>query len=186
MRLFVAITLNDNVRSILTDVQARLKPKSSGVRWVAPALLHLTVKFLGDVPDATVPKASSAVERAASSCSPFEFGLSRCGCFPGGGRVRVVWIGGDGAPDGLAYCVESVESELESAGYPRETRRFSPHITLGRVREDRSGGDLRSLVEACTFKPTSQRVRSLTLMSSVLSPQGPTYTPVCEAAFGGE
>lgn len=178
MRLFVAIELGEHVQSMLADVQSALKPSCDGVRWIPSAQVHLTAKFLGEVPDRDVNQAAKAVARAAADATPFTMQLAGCGCFPPRGAVRIVWAGVEEASGALLQCIEAVETQLESCGFPKERKRFSPHITIGRVREDRSAGRIRSAVEAHTFSPAQQPVSSITLMSSVLSPKGPTYTPV--------
>jgi 2'-5' RNA ligase len=81
----------------------------------------------------------------------------------------------------LLRCVEAVETDLEAVGFERERRRFSAHITLGRLREDRSAGSLRGAVEATNLEAIDQDVTSLVLMSSILSPKGPTYSIVSRA-----
>jgi 2'-5' RNA ligase len=83
----------------------------------------------------------------------------------------------------LSSCVENLESRFADLGVARESKPFSPHITIGRVRRDRSSGGIRSAVERLHFDPVVQPVESLTLFSSVLSQQGPTYTRLCSAAF---
>jgi 2'-5' RNA ligase len=186
MRLFVAITLDETVRSVLARFQEGLKAGCPGVRWVAPALFHLTAKFMGEVDDRRVAEVSQAVERAAASVEPFGFELTGCGCFPRRGGVRVIWVGTEEPTGRLAACVEAIEKEMEAIGFDRERRPFSAHLTLGRVREDRSGGRIRDHVASCSFAPTPQSVESLTLMSSVLSPKGPTYTPVGVFQLGRE
>lgn len=178
MRLFVAIELVEQVQSMLGDVQSALKRSCDGVRWIQPALVHLTVKFLGEVPDSDVNQVADAVARAAVDATPFTMRLAGCGCFPPRGAVRIVWAGVEEASGALLQCVEAVEAQLESCGFPKERKPFSPHITIGRVREDRSAGRIRSAVEGHTLGPAQQPVSSITLMSSVLSPKGPTYTPV--------
>jgi 2'-5' RNA ligase len=85
----------------------------------------------------------------------------------------------------LLSCVEAVEGQLAELGFPREDRAFSAHITLGRLREDHSDGKVRAVVASYKLTPTVQAVSSLTLMSSVLSPKGPTYAVVRRAALGG-
>jgi len=186
MRLFIAITLNEKVRSALARFQERLKTKCPGVRWVTPALFHLTAKFMGEVDDGRVAEVSAAVERAACLAEPYEFELTGCGCFPRRGDVRVIWVGIEELTGRLASCVEAVEEEMEAIGFDRDRRPFSAHLTLGRLREDRSGGRIRDHMESCSFEPVAQSVESLTLMSSVLSPKGPTYTPVGVFKLGRE
>ncbi|MGD2108158.1 MAG: RNA 2',3'-cyclic phosphodiesterase [Phycisphaerae bacterium] len=184
MRLFVAITLDEAVRNALGKVQNELRSRCEGVRWVPVHQLHMTVKFLGDVPDRDVAGVSRAVAAAAEESKPFRLKIEGCGCFPERGSVRIVWAGADEPTGALTQCVHAVEHKLEVAGFPRERRPFSPHLTIGRVREDRSYGRIRAAVDAHAFAANEQSVASLVLMSSVLSPKGPTYTPVSTANLG--
>jgi 2'-5' RNA ligase len=185
LRLFVAIELDEAVRSQLLKVRRSLEACCANVKWVRPELLHVTVKFLGEVPDPRVVEVSEAVSRAAAMTKEsFEFPLSTCGCFPPRGAVRVIWAGDSAANEPLAACVNAVETELGKIGQPRETRPFSAHVTLGRVNEDRSRGAIRTAVEGCTMARASQEVSSLVLMSSALSRGGPTYSVVSRARFG--
>lgn len=184
MRLFVAIELSEPVRSVLAKVQADLRAGCDGVRWIPSHQLHLTVKFLGEVPDRDVDKVATAVAQAAKQGGPFELQIAGCGCFPPKGPVRIVWAGGREPSGVLLTCVDALEDKLESLGFARERKRFSPHITIGRVREDRSGGRIRDTVVAQRLDEVRESVTVLTLMSSVLSPKGPTYTPVNKTDLG--
>lgn len=184
MRLFVAILLNDASRAGLEAVQRRLAPRCPDVRWVPKDQLHLTVQFLGDVPDGDVAAIGQALSSGAKSVAGFEMGIEGCGVFPPRGPVRIVWAGANEPSGTMPRCVAEVHAALRAVGYPPEDRPWSPHITIGRVKEDRSGGRLREMVEVCACGPWLTRVDSVTLMSSVLSPKGPTYTPVSAAKLG--
>lgn len=144
----------------------------------------MTVKFLGEVPDADVGAVREAVERAAREWPTFAMETSGCGCFPPRGGVRIVWAGVNEPTSGLLKGVTGVENEMEMLGFPREQRAFSPHITIGRVKEDASGGRIRKAVESGKLRGVSQSVKQLTLMSSVLGPKGSTYSAVTRAALG--
>ena len=181
MRLFVAIQLSDEVRSALMAMQQTLRRTCDGVRWTRPEQLHLTLKFLGDVPDAEVSGVAQAVERAAGRAKRFEMRVNGSGCFPPQGPVRIVWVGVEEDSGELARCAQAMETELEQIGFARERRPFSPHITIGRVREDRSKGRTRSATEAHALRPVEQSVSSITLMSSTLAARGATYTSVTAA-----
>jgi 2'-5' RNA ligase len=98
--------------------------------------------------------------------------------------VRVIWAGLEEPTGALRRCVGLLEENLERVGVPRENRPFSAHVTLGRVRFDRSGGAIRSRVTSARPAPRLQKVCSMTLMSSVLGSQGPTYATVACAPFG--
>ncbi|MGE0653819.1 MAG: RNA 2',3'-cyclic phosphodiesterase, partial [Alphaproteobacteria bacterium] len=157
----------------------------SMVRWTPAEQLHVTVKFLGDVPDADVPKVCTALERTAQGMESFSATFETTGCFPPRGPVRIVWAGANDETGEFQACAGCVESEMEVLGFPREDRPFTPHVTIGRVKDDSSGGRLRSAVDAATLEPVAQSIDTLTLMSSVLSPKGPTYAIVSRAALGG-
>ena len=184
MRLFVAIELSLQARSALRAAQDALRPRSGDVRWTPPEQLHLTAKFLGEVPDGQARDVAEAITRAATASMPFNMSVGGCGCFPPRGAVRIVWAGADEPTGALPACIDAVESELADLGFERERRPFSPHITIGRVKEDRSAGRLRSLVEKHELPPVLQPVATLTLMSSVLSPKGAQYTAVKTARLG--
>lgn len=187
--MFVALELETPVRTALGNVQRQLRSTARDVRWVNLNLLHVTMKFLGEVDDSTVPDIIDALDLAASECTPFTFVLDGCGCFPAGGPVRVVWGGVKETTGMLQSCAEFVEATLAEIGFEPERRAFSPHITLGRVRNDRSQGKLRDAVsevsrESAARNPVEQLVERITLMSSTLSTTGPTYVPLHKASLG--
>jgi len=184
VRLFIAIELDESHRTAITRWQDGVRPRCDGVRWIPLVQLHLTVKFLGDVRDQDVLDLSHAIRRASTVSGPFELRVSGCGCFPPRGAVRIVWVGAKEESGVLRRLVEAVEDECESAGFPREAKPFSPHITIGRVRDDRSGGKLRAIVEAGSLPERVQSVKMLSLMESVLAPKGPTYTSIGRFALG--
>lgn len=184
MRLFVAIELADVVRKSLVALQERLKGKWPDVRWTSPQQLHLTVKFLGEVADGDVPAVCEAVAKGAASVPPFRLETGVCGCFPERGAVRIVWVEAVEPSGALRDCVQAVEAQLAPIGFAPEARPFAAHVTIGRVREDRSHGGLRAAVEASRASAAGQDVTRLVLMSSELSPKGSTYAVVSRAKLG--
>ncbi len=184
MRLFVAIELTDKVRSALLDVGTRLRRRCDGVRWIPAHQLHVTLKFLGEVADRDAGDVAGAVERAAANAGSFKLAIEGSGCFPPLGRVRIVWAGLKEETGRLLRIIEAMEGELELIGFARERRPFSPHITIGRVKEDVSNGTIRTAVDKFACRPAEQEVTAVTLMSSVLSPNGPTYTAVSRTNLG--
>lgn len=183
MRLFVAIELSEEVRATLVEVQSGLRRWSKTVRWVDPSQLHLTVKFLGEAAESTESAIRTGLDRCAASSSAFDLTLTHAGCFPPRGPVRIVWVGAEEPSGALESVVGAVETETERLGFAREPRPFSPHLTVGRVREDSSAGKLRGEVVGGVVRAVSQSVESLTLMSSTLSAKGSSYSVVHRSAF---
>jgi 2'-5' RNA ligase len=133
----VAVDLGTEVRSALTRAQARLRAASEGadVRWLEPAALHLTLKFLGQVADARVPEVVAAL--AGVRAAPIALAAAGLGGFPSLGRARVLWAGlACGGPE-LTALAAAVDRVLASLGFAAETRPFHAHVTIGRVRSPR-------------------------------------------------
>lgn len=184
MRLFVAWLLNDSVIAALSRIQTTLTNSCDGVRWINPQQLHLTVKFLGDVSDSQAPGITEAVARGAARCKAFTLSLNGCGCFPPSGPVRIVWIGVRESTGMMMQSAKNILDALEEVGVEPEQREWSPHITIGRLRDDRSHGSIRSAIETNSFDSIEQPVRSVSILSSVLSNQGPTYTTIHTTDLG--
>ncbi len=133
MRLFLAVDLPDQVRHELAVVQNALKPLTDSARWVSPDSIHITLKFLGEVPEKLVDEIDTAL--AGLSWIPFTVTVHGVGFFPGNRSPRVFWAGME-APtmQGLA---EELDSRMERLGFDKEKRAFRPHITLARARDTR-------------------------------------------------
>ncbi len=183
MRLFVAIELSGDVKKSLIKAQSVLRKRCDGIRWVSESAMHLTLKFIGDVDDNDVVETTEAVSLGVDGVASFDMEVGGCGCFPDRGPLRTIWAGVSETSGVLAACVGEIEGRLEELGFPRERRPFSPHITLGRVRDDRSGGRMRSIVEAHTIEPLNEPVYGVSVMASELSPRGATYARVSQAKF---
>ena len=140
-RTFICLDLPETIRVQAEALQRRLAGLGDKIRWVNPRNLHLTLRFLGEISRSQVETVCLAVRCAAARVDVFPIHLSGTGCFPSPRRPRVFWIGvADASP--LVRLFETIEEELVSAGFPREARPFSPHLTLGRVRNDRSNARL--------------------------------------------
>jgi 2'-5' RNA ligase len=183
------VSISSAAKSALANVIQRLAGQlPTGVRWVDPAGMHLTLKFLGDVEPGLVDGIIEAISRPAAGASPFSIHLSGLGMFPNERRPRVLWAGVRGGLDALQQLQERVEETMSSLGFPRERRPFSPHLTLGRVREPVSSGLLRRISSAVTstsLEPTEPwLVDSVHLMRSTLSPGGARYSALASVPLG--
>ncbi len=184
MRCFVAIELPEQVKRSLARLQEEFAHLGRAVRWVRPEAMHLTLKFLGEVPDNRLTAICQAVTNAASVCEPFEFAVRSAGCFPPRGGVRVVWAGVDEPTGLLADCQQRCEEAFAELGFDKESRPYVPHLTLGRVKDVRRTGNLREgVADRADFEAGIVSVEQLVLFESRLSPQGAQYTPLHHATL---
>lgn len=185
MRCFFCIELDPPTREQLAQVIQRLRSAPAQVRWVEPALLHVTLKFLGEIDAGRIPALQAIVRQVVAPCAPFALTLDRVGAFPHLDRARVIWAGAGHTPAPLASMAAAFEEALCEVGFAKEQKPFTAHVTLGRVREEQASS-LRALGErlrAAALAPMAVKVEGITLMQSVLRPQGPTYTPVFTVGF---
>ena len=176
VRAFIAFPLPGDVRSHLRRVQAELKKQDWAVKWVQPEHIHLTLKFLGDVPETEISAIRQAMEAAADGFEAVRLSASGLGAFPGVKRPRVIWCGVSGDLEALKALHERLEAELGALGIEKEGRAFKGHLTLGRVKGRVPPEDL---VDAVTrHGHTESRIFSgdcLHLFQSRLKPGGPEY-----------
>jgi 2'-5' RNA ligase len=189
VRAFIAIELNPTILQALSDLQASLRqdvpPKL--VRWVRPQGIHLTLKFLGDVPRTKVDSIAEAMRAVCARHAPFSFAVGGMGCFPNPRRPRVVWVGVDEPSGVLARLQRDVDRAISPLGFPAEKRRFHPHLTLGRVkgRNPDAVAALGEYVSRAQVKVGEMRAEAVHLMRSELQPGGAVYTELAAASLAG-
>jgi len=186
VRTFIAIELNESIKAALTDLQEQLKaeaPKGS-VRWVGPEGIHLTLKFLGDVPADRIEEIERALARACARFPAFSFSIGGLGCFPDSRRPRVIWVGVQEESGTLTRLQKAIEDGMEKLGFPPEGREFQAHLTLGRTQQRASSGDVRRLgqiVEETDIGELGRmEARAVSLIRSDLRPTGAVYTRLAE------
>ena len=189
IRAFIAVSISSAAKSALANVIQRLAGQlPTGVRWVDPAGMHLTLKFLGDVEPGLVDGIIEAISRPAAGASPFSIHLSGLGLFPNERRPRVLWAGVQGGLDALQQLQEQIEDTMSRLGFLGERRPFSPHLTLGRVRDPVYSGLMRRISAAVTstsLEPTEPwQVDSVHLMRSTLTPAGARYSELASVPLG--
>lgn len=173
MRLFIALNLPEEVQQALWAAVAPLRDLGLPVKWVRPEGIHLTLKFLGEVPEAREGEFVAALGRAAVGARALALALGGFGVFPDFRRPRVLWVGV--APDpALELLQDRVEREFAPLGFPTEAQTFRPHLTLGRAARDFRSGGLEQSVGALRFDETVL-VTSVDLMQSTLQSGGAVY-----------
>ena len=132
MRTFVAIDLPSEIRREIARLLGLLRPAASQVRWARPENLHVTLKFIGELPTETLPEATSRLA-SIHLPEPFSLQVRGAGYFPNERAPRVIWLGLESGP-ALSALASQVEEVLHPLGIPREKRPFAPHLTLGRLK----------------------------------------------------
>ena len=190
VRSFIAIELPQEVKATLAAMEEKLKARRHPfVKWVDPESIHLTLKFLGNVAPDTIPQIVEAMNRIAQPASPFSLQVGGAGAFPNWQRPQVIWVGIGGEIGRLAALQKELEAALSSLGFQPESRAFSPHLTLGRLRDRVSSEDRRGFGQwAQSVKleiSPSFEVDAIRLIQSQLTPNGPIYTEIDSAKLEG-
>jgi len=179
MRTFIAIGIDDAVRSRLAALQDDLRAASPRLRWTHPEQMHLTLKFLGDTDDEQVALIRDKLASLATVTTPFSLNIDETGVFPPSGAPRVVWVGVKDTAGDLRRCRDSVEQAIAPLGFPAEDRPFHPHLTLARCRDPRDGRAIREALQQNTgFDAGVTTVRQLVFFQSILVARGPIYTAI--------
>ncbi|NLI45738.1 MAG: RNA 2',3'-cyclic phosphodiesterase [Acidobacteria bacterium] len=177
MRLFVAVELPESIKEAIRALQEPLRRFGAAVSWTRPAGIHGTLKFLGEV----APEREAEIEAAlapVAAHAPFELSVRRLGVFPGWSGPRVIWLGLEPVEPHFAAVYRTVEAAMAPLGFPRETRTFHPHLTLGRVRDRRGLDTLAAHLQARADGTDlgAFTVPDIILFQSVLRPDGAVYT----------
>jgi 2'-5' RNA ligase len=180
MRVFIAIDIDEQIRKALGSLQNELRSKvdikKSDVKWVNPDNIHLTLNFLGEIKDVQAVDVCNITKEVAGRHESFELALETVGHF-GGRSARVLWVGTGQNSDNLLQLQGDLEEQLASAGWPKETRKFSGHLTLCRVRNSKAGVKLAQMTEGYKdFKLGTISADSVSVYQSQLTPKGPVYT----------
>ncbi|MES0278967.1 MAG: RNA 2',3'-cyclic phosphodiesterase [Dehalococcoidales bacterium] len=190
IRSFIAIELSEEVKDEISRFQEGLKKADlPNVKWVDPAGIHLTLKFLGYTTADTIPAIITAIEEAAAGIPPFLLTVGGLGVFPGPGQTRVAWVGMAGDTDTLGRLKQRLDSGLAALGFTTEKRGFTPHLTLARVRELATAGErqkLAGLIASADFAASRPvRVDNIYLIRSLLTPKGAVYSRIGVVSLQG-
>jgi 2'-5' RNA ligase len=181
VRSFIAIELPDEVRERLSRLKKELeRGEHKFVKWVNPGGIHLTLKFLGNIPSKQVTEITEAIKEASQGISPFHLEISGLGAFPNLRQARVFWVGIGGEVDKLSKLQQNIDSALATLGFAKEERSFMAHLTLARIRQGASPQERRNfgeLIDSVIFEDKYHiKVETISLMKSQLTPAGAIYT----------
>lgn len=187
IRAFLAVDLPKSYRNGLSEVQGYLKKSGADVRWSSVDNIHLTLKFFGDIDASQIEAIIQAAAGIARTTPPFLLGAEGVGAFPSFRNPRVIWLGLNGQTESLTRLHRSSEQVFALLGFPAEKRKFTPHLTLGRVRSNRGREQLQQLLEGVVLpKFDDFSVTCVVLYRSTLRPQGSLYTVLQEIKLNGD
>ena len=185
LRTFIAVDIPPVIqKAIQQNVENLRKPIGNSVRWVPVQNIHITLKFLGDVSPANVDILTQMLHAEAHSCLLFNISVGGLGSFPSSKRPRVLWVGVQ-APAELEALQHGIESATTRLGYESDPHPFSPHLTIGRVKDHIAASDqqkIRKTLEETKIDSLGiARVDYVHLYKSELKPSGSVYTKIFSA-----
>jgi RNA 2',3'-cyclic 3'-phosphodiesterase len=189
IRAFVAVTIDAKIQKEIGRIQDTLMKDAQKtvcrVSWVKPETIHLTIKFLGDIPVNQVDPIMNSLRKAVEGINAFSLKVEGLGVFPSQRNPRVVWVGISEGKEALQTLQPGVEKELADLGFPREKKKFNPHLTLGRVRSPEGAAALGDLLASIPHPVLgSSIVKDIRLMKSDLHPTGAVHTELGRIQLG--
>ena len=179
MRLFIAIELPEDVKMQITEVQGMLKDAGLDAGWTRPEGIHLTLKFLGDVEETRITDIMAGLSDACKGIKSLQLEVSGAGAFPNAKKPSVVWLGISGDTEQLVALQSSIEAAMNRISFVPEERKFSPHLTLARIKVPRPRDNWQQALESVKdVKFPAFSAASVSLMKSELKPSGAVYTEI--------
>ncbi len=177
MRLFIAIDIPKELKTQLQKLQDALAKSHADVKWVNSDNIHITMKFLGETQDEKIEKLKIFLDEITKKTQAFRIRVGTLGAFPGPGSPRVIWVGVTKGEDQLSALAGLIDAACDKLGFDPETRPFSSHLTIGRVRSPKNRDKVKELILKTPFEFSEDvAVNIITLYQSTLSKTGSTYT----------
>lgn len=173
-RGFIAIKINSFPKVI--EFENEIKKTGVNAKLVEPENIHITLKFLGDTEEKLVDDIENIIKSSIEELEPFSIQLKSVGVFPNPGYIKVVWVG---IEDGglIGDIASKIDENIAKLGFNREKRRFSPHLTVARVRSAKNKNQLLKIIEKYQDVILGEQiVDSIKLIKSELTQKGPIYT----------
>ena len=182
IRTFVALSSSPEVQSALSRIQSQLKEEKAEVRWDSPEKFHITLKFLGNVDEQNVAPIGTLLGAVVSAIPQFDLTYSFLGAFPDFAHPRVFWVGAQSNAT-VELLQKEIATACEKLGFPREEKKFHPHITLGRVKGTLNLNRLTAKAKSITFDPIIMRCSGVLLIKSDLRSTGSIYSTLNSFPF---
>jgi 2'-5' RNA ligase len=177
-RTFIAFDIIPSPETKAFYEQIRHKLRLEKINWIEDAGFHMTLKFLGDTPEESIPGITESLRIVSDHYAPFNISLNGLGLFKSLREPRVIWIGCDFDPV-LGKIRKEIDDTLETFGFPSDQRRFTPHLTLGRIKQIRQVNQLAEIIAAYQeVHFQQQQVKEIIFYESQLSPSGARYMPL--------
>ncbi len=184
MRTFVAVEVGADARAAIGGLVDRLRGRGGSVKWVRPANLHVTLKFLGEITATQAASVRTALPGVVARCPAFTLRVADTGGFPNLRRPRVLWVGLTDGGTALQELAAAVDGALSGVGFARERRPFAPHLTIGRVRSPRGLDGVTAALQAAPFDAAPFPVESVVFKESTLRPGGAEYSILASFPLG--
>lgn len=184
LRTFIAIELPDEIQKKLGDFSNSLKNPQDKISWVSPKNIHLTLKFLGNVPVGDIDSIQNVISDTAKLYTSFEASIKGTGIFPSERSPRVLWIGTDKGKEDIKIIYTDMENRLASIGIPKEERGFTAHLTIGRIKYIKDTKEFAQNISKHKEDLFGNfTVDSISLVKSILTPKGSVYETLYKAAL---
>ncbi|MEA3369610.1 MAG: RNA 2',3'-cyclic phosphodiesterase [Candidatus Ratteibacteria bacterium] len=184
-RVFIAISLSEAISKKIEVIQDKLKKTKADVRWVKPANIHLTLKFLGNITPEQISGLKQGLEKIARKFQPFSIFIEEMGSFPSIDSPRVIWVGISRGKEILNKMNKAIEDDLAKIGFPREERAFHPHLTLGRCRSSKHRSQLAKQIKTESAFLGALAVDRISIYKSLLTSEGPVYSLLSDVVLKG-
>ena len=176
LRTFISVSLPKEIVNIKKMLQSTIDSKGVEIKWVRDGNMHLTLKFIGHTPEASVEDINKTLKSVTEDFSSISLSIVGSGCFPRPERARTLWVGITGEKDKLNDFVDAINISLEPFGFPIQERKFIPHVTLARIKyPQKYTPDITQFLNT-TFTELPMKISRINLMSSQLFSKGAVYT----------